>query len=122
MTTNEEDIEYVKKRAFIRKVVGIFLLFVIGIVALNLYLWQQDKSKRQEKEAQIQAEDARLQINFEDDFSVDKLNSQTSVKQLRKAIWKTEVPVVEDSDQQKTADELDIDIDHLYQEIKQIEK
>lgn len=116
-----EGIHETEKKSFIKRALFFALLFVAAILTLNIYLWKGEKEQRQ-LEAQMLADESLFEPVYEDDFSVDKLNSQVSVKQLRKALWNDELPLVSSDSEQISSRELEASITHLYNEIEQLEK
>jgi len=116
-----EGIHETEKKSFIKRALFLALLFVTAILTLNIYLWKGEKEQRQ-LEAQMLADESLFEPVYEDDFSVDKLNSQVSVKQLRKALWNDELPLVSSDSEQISSRELEASITHLYNEIEQLEK
>ncbi|EGR2271826.1 hypothetical protein D1216_09095 [Vibrio parahaemolyticus] len=120
MENNYEGIHETEKKSFIKRALFLALLCVAGILTLNIYLWKGEKEQRK-LEAQMLADESLFEPVYEDDFSVDKLNSQVSVKQLRKALWTDELPTSSNSGRPSSS-ELEASIDRLYNEIEQLEK
>lgn len=121
MEITNEGIHETEKKSFIKRALFLALLLVVAIVTLNIYLWKGEKEKRQ-LEAQILADESLFEPVYEDDFSVDKLNSQVSVKQLRKALWSDELPLFSSDSERLSSSELEASIASLYNEIEQLEK
>ncbi|GLR06811.1 hypothetical protein GCM10007906_43990 [Vibrio hyugaensis] len=116
-----EGIREAERKSFIKRALLLTLLLVIAIVTLNIYLWK-DESKQRKLDAQMLADESLFEPAYEDDFSVDKLNSQVSVKQLRKALWNDELPLVSSDSERLSSPELEASIARLYNEIEQLEK
>lgn len=106
-----------EERAFIKRAFGVALLCMVTLLALNIYLWKDTG-----KEADLQADKSLFKSTYEEDFSVDKLNSQVSVKQLRKALWNEDLPSTAPSIEKLSSSELEENIARLYKEIEQLEK
>ena len=121
MEITNEGIHETEKKSFIKRALFLALLLVAGILTLNIYLWKDEKEQRK-LEAQMLADQSLFEPAYEDDFSVDKLNSQVSVKQLRKALWYNELPAVSSDSEQLSSAELEASIARLYKEIEQLEK
>jgi len=110
-----------EQKNFIKRTLFFILLLVIAILALNFYLWK-DENKQRKFEEKKRADESLFEPVYEDDFSVDKLNSQVSVKQLRKALWNDEPPLVSSDSERISSRELEVTISNLYNEIEQLEK
>lgn len=121
MEITNEGVRETERNSFMKQALLLTFLLVFAIVTLNIYLWKGEKEKRQ-LEAQILADESLFEPVYEDDFSVDKLNSQVSVKQLRKALWSDELPLFSSDSERLSSSELEASIANLYNEIEQLEK
>lgn len=81
------------------KIFTILLAFSIALFGVNLLLWQWDKSQ----EDTVVIDSSRLPLSDKtestvtEDYSVEKLNSQASVKQLRQALFSEPETIAGDS-------------------------
>ncbi|QUJ68597.1 hypothetical protein KDD30_05650 [Photobacterium sp. GJ3] len=97
------------------------ILSMTLVVALgNYYLWYLDGQKKL-SEAQEHPQDSSDRQFVEDRFSVDKLNNQVSVKQLRKLVLKDEQTILEDSAKERQ-DTDDYDLNQLDEEISSLQQ
>ncbi len=121
MKPTAQDVHKAEKKAFLTRLFGLTLLCAAALLALNTYLWTKSEIEQAE---QLQVDESRFSPTYEDDFSVDKLNSQMSVKQLRQALWNEELspPSSGSRANQRTRSELEADIARLSTEIEQLEK
>ncbi|MFV8458245.1 hypothetical protein ACNO5M_24530 [Vibrio owensii] len=121
MKPTAQDLHKAEKQAFLARLFGLALLCALALLALNTYLWTKSETEQAEP---LQVDGSRFAPTYEDDFSVDKLNSQVSVKQLRQALWNEELspPSPGSGANQRTRSELEADIARLSSEIEQLEK
>lgn len=101
-----------------KKIIGLLLATVLAVVVGNYYLWHSAEIEPTEQEF---AQDPADPLLLEDKYSVDKLNSQVSVQQLRKLILKDEQETLaEPSDLQQ--DIQDYDLNQLDEDISSLQQ
>ncbi|MDO6708659.1 hypothetical protein [Photobacterium sp. 1_MG-2023] len=102
------------------KIITLILSITLVVVLGNYYLWYLDGQK-QLSEAQEHPQDSSDIQLVEDRYSVDKLNNQVSVKQLRKLVLKDEHTTLEDAAKERQ-DTNDYDLNQLDEEISSLQQ
>lgn len=101
--------------------IPVFILFLaLSLVTVNLLLWHWDKEAESTDNLSNQASSSVTETESTDsNFSVEKLNNQASVKQLRKALFKKdeEVEASAVEAENRAESELTADIERLSREI-----
>lgn len=120
------------------KILAFLLAFGISLLGINLLLWQWDKSADALIEPTGIHQEVSTKPAMTENYSVEKLNSQVSVKQLRQALF-TEPGIIapeigklsennelnnRDTEraQPNTAVELNSEIERLSQELQALQK
>ena len=105
------------------KIFAFLLAFGISLFGINLLLWQWNKSDDDLIVPTDIQQDVSTKPAMAEDYSVEKLNSQVSVKQLRQALF-TEPEIVspEVISPPNTAVELNSEIERLSQELKALQE
>ncbi|MDO6581316.1 hypothetical protein Q4491_08140 [Photobacterium sp. 2_MG-2023] len=103
-----------------KTIIGLILATVLAVVVGNYYLWHSAGEEIEPTEQEY-TKDSADPILLEDKYSVEKLNSQVSVQQLRKLVLKDEQEtLVESSDLQQ--DSQDYDLNQLDEDISSLQQ
>lgn len=105
------------------KIFIISLLLALGVVAVNFWLWQDvAPAKLDSNTPEKNSESASVGLDFKESYTVDKLNNQVSVRQLREAVFSTKEPTENKEVVSFSEAQINSEIDQLTQEIESLKK
>lgn len=105
------------------KILIISLLLALGLVGVNFWLWQDVvPATLDSNAAENNSETVSVGLDFKESYTVDKLNNQVSVRQLRETVFSTQDPTGNKDIVSFSEAQINSEIDQLTQEIESLKK
>ncbi|WP_330959673.1 hypothetical protein [Photobacterium sp. 53610] len=104
-----------------KKIISVTFSVVLMLVVGNYFLWQMEKTTDAATKQQTEVSFSEQGLVSED-YTVDKLNSQVSVKQLRKLVLQDEQIMLQEEQTSTPQEKDDYDLNQLNEEISSLQQ